>query len=150
MRIAISSTVVSVLLLANFKTFVYVAGVLSGNIISSPSPNRTEALALQSTPEHPVLVDEFVSRYVFEYRIPKQFVYWPFSAPFPLELATDTVLLPGDIYLLGPLNVDRLNKLNLTHMPQPMWGLWKSRWSFYCEPRRAFIIPVKDIADTTP
>lgn len=144
-KVALSTLVIAALLLANFKTFVNIAGRLSGNIISAPSPNRDEALALKFTPEHPVLVDEFVSRYVFDYRLPKQFIYWPFSAPYPLELATDTTLLPDDIYLLGPLNVDRLNNLNLTHIPQPMWGLWKKRWSFYQEPQRAYIIPVKSL-----
>ncbi len=146
-RIAISSLVIAVLLFANFKTFVNIAGILSGNITSAPSSNRAEVLAMRSSPRHPVLVDEFVARYIFDYRIPEQFIYWPFSAPYPLELATDTALLPDDIYLLGPLNVDRLNKLNLTHMPQPMWGIWKKRWSFYREPQGVYIIAVKDLTN---
>lgn len=146
-KVALPSLVVATLLLANFKSFVNIAGRLSGNIITAPSPNRAEALALRFTPEHPILVDEFVARYVFDYRIPKQFIYWPFSAPFPLELAIDTPLLPDDIYLLGPLNVDRLNKLNLTHIPQPMWGLLKKRWSFYREPQSVYILPVKSMTN---
>ncbi len=147
-KTAIPLLVLAALLLGNLRTFVNIGGILSGNINSAPSPNRAEALALKSTPDHPILLDESTARYVFDYRIPKGFIYWPFAAPFPMELATETTLLPGDTYLLGPWNVERLNQLGLIQMPQPKWGLWKERWSFYREPEKAYIIPVSSLTNT--
>jgi hypothetical protein len=146
-KLAVCLLVTMTLLLANSKTFINVAGILSGAIKSDNCVHYDEARAVRSTKEHPVLVDEFVARYVFNYRIPAGCIYWPFSAPFPAELPTETKLLAEDVYLLGPLNVDKLNQLCLLNKPQPMWGLWQRRWSFYKHPRDVFIIRVKDLPE---
>ena len=44
---------VTTLLLANFRTFINIAGVLTGQIDSRPSLNLAEVHRLESTPEHP-------------------------------------------------------------------------------------------------
>jgi hypothetical protein len=144
-RSAIPALLVAILVLANARPLVNVAGILTGNIRARPGDRRSEALAMRSTAEHPVLVDEFVARYAFDYRIPAGFLYWPFSAPFPAERAIDVAIRPEDVYLLGPLNVDTLNQKHFTNLPQPVWGMGLRRWSFYREPCQVYIIPAKDL-----
>ena len=59
---ALAAVVIGSLLLANIRTFVDLAGILSGNVDSKPSPIAAEIRALPCTPEHPLLIDEPVVR----------------------------------------------------------------------------------------
>lgn len=138
-----------VILFANIKMLLNIAGIVSGNIITDTGVSQEEALALRSTTEHPVLVDEFAARYVYDYRIPSGFIYWPFSVPFPVKEPVETKLYPEDVYVLGPLYVDRLVDRYLFKMPpRPMWGFWQKRWSFYRHPRAVYVIPANEIMES--
>lgn len=133
------------LLLANVKTFVNLAGIITGNIDSKLSPNAGAIRALHSTAQHPLLIDEPVARYVFEYRLPTGALDWPFSAPFPKQLPFETNLLPGDIFLLGPLWAERLTDKGLARESPAMWSpLPLRQWAFYRHPREVYVITAAD------
>jgi hypothetical protein len=130
------------LLLANFKTFVNLAGIFTGNIDSKSSANAEKIRELGTNAQYPLLIDEPVARYVFDYRLPVNALDWPFSAPFPKQLPFETNLLPGDIYLLGPLWAERLTDKELAKESPAMWSpLPLRQWAFYRHPREAYILP---------
>jgi hypothetical protein len=136
------------LLLANCKSLMNVAGILSGEIQSDRGGQFAEAVKLRSTPEHCVLVDCAVARYVFDYRIPRGFIDFPFSAPFPGESVTD-FFQRQDVYVVSSENIDYLKEnTRLDFPPLPNWSLlglarWSSSWSFDKHPCSAFVIPAE-------
>jgi len=146
--LVVSAVVVASLLVANVKFLINLAGIASGGIESRHDYGKTEAAAIVSTPGHPALLDEATARYVFDYRIPKGFIYWPFSAPFLGELPMDTPLRPGDVYILGPNSAEQLHSRQLTDVEPPKWGLKTRRWAFYRHPREAYVFRVDDILKT--
>jgi hypothetical protein len=78
---------------------------------------------------------------VFGYRLPAGALNWEFSAPFPQQTATDTTLLPGDVYLLGPLSADLFSQKGFGSATPEMWTpLPLLRWGFYQHPRDAYIL----------
>jgi len=144
-RNAIIVMVAGSLLLANIKTFVNIAGILTGKVDSKPSANLAEISALRSTTEHPLLIDEPVARYVFDYRLPAGALDWTFSAPFPKQLAFETDLQRGDIFLLGPLWAQRLSDKGLAKESPEMWAPLPSRqWAFFRHPRDVYLIRAAD------
>ena len=101
---------------------------------------------MRATPEHAVLVDQFTARYVFDYRIPEGFIYYPYAMPFPNSMAIlPRSLLPGDICILSPTSVENLNHEHLVDLPVPVWNLGLKRWSFYREPREVYIIHANEL-----
>lgn len=144
--VALASALAVVALLANFKTFMHVTGIVSGEIKSTPGRRLGEARVMRVTPEHTVLVDQFTARYVFDYRIPEGFIYYPYAMTFPNSVAIlPQSLLPGDICLLGPTSVENLNHDHLLDLPVPVWSLGLKRWSFFREPREVYIIHANEL-----
>jgi hypothetical protein len=142
---ALTAMVVGSLLLANIKTFINLAGILSGNVDSKPAANAAEIRALPCTPEHPLLIDEPVVRYVFDYRLPPGALAWTFSAPFPLQLPLETNLLSGDTFLLGPMWADRLMDMGLANAHPELWNpVGSKKWGFYRHQREAYVIRAAD------
>jgi hypothetical protein len=137
--------IASVMIAANSALIVEQIGILTGNIQYRPPRNREEILALQSTPQHPLLVDASVARYVFDYRLPPGFIDYEFSAPFPAFVATDTKMRPEDTYLLGPGRVLLLNGDIHTTYPLEYWSPFRGRGpSYFKNPCEAFVIPARD------
>jgi hypothetical protein len=140
--------IVSLVLFANSSRIIEVFGIMSGKIDTRPPANRAEVLAVQSTKEHPVLVDPHVSRYVFDYKIPPGFIDFDFAAPFPGFAATTTKLREGDVFLLGPSAVQIFDKATHSHHPVGTWNvLGFKNWTFYRNPRQAYIIPAIKLSD---
>jgi MFS family permease len=139
--------VIGALSVANIKTLLNIAGIVAGTISRQPGQLRTEALSLRPLPNRPVLVDESVARYVFDYRLPPGTVYWPFAAPFPMMLPIDVAIAEDDVYLLGPNSVDILRNSGLLDTDPAKWVVLLKRWSFYRHPREVYIIPAGDCAE---
>ena len=131
-----------VLLLLNIGLFANVVGILSGRIQGKPSQPSLPAI----TSGHAVLVDCVAARYYFNYRIPKDYVDFTFSLPFPYETPIEGTR-PTDIYLIGPENLDLLkDKGGLDYQPMEKWsplgtGKRTSKLSFYKDPQQVFMIP---------
>ena len=144
LRVVVQALLVAVLLIANSRNLVQGFGIITGQIDTEQGSRRSDALALRSTTEHPVLIDVSVARYVFDYRIPKGFLDWDAAAPYPLTMAVQTNLRAGDIYLVGPSSVDLMNNYTYLNQPVPRWSPLKlNRWAFHRNPRRIFIIPAE-------
>jgi hypothetical protein len=134
-----------VLLLANGKSLMNAAGILSGEIQSDRGGQYAEAKRLGSTPEHPVLVDDLAARYAFDYKIPRGFIDFRFSAPFPGKGVSE-FFQRQDVYVVSYAGVDYLTGCTLLDFPPPpRWSpLALARWSFDRHPCSVFIIPAKD------
>jgi hypothetical protein len=137
-----------VLLLANGKSLMNTVGILTGEVQNDRGGQFAEAVKLRSTPEHPVLVDEAVARYVFDYRIPRGFFDFEFSAPFPGTRLPD-FFQQQDVYVVSPRGVSFLKiHTRLDFPPLPNWSLlglarWSSNWSFDKHPCSVFVIPAE-------
>jgi hypothetical protein len=149
-RIVLSSLVCAILVAANGKDLVNILGILSGRIQLDVG-NRREALALRSTPEHPLLIDAWVARYVFDYRLPPGCIDWSFSAPFPSSNEGAIVLRLGDIYLLGWYSVHYLGDRGCLDLPTPKWvPLGLRRWYYEQQPCRPYLIHPEDCKPPRP
>jgi hypothetical protein len=139
-----------VLLLATGKGLMNVAGMLSGEIQNDRGGQYVEAMRLRSTPEHPVLVDCAVARYIYDYKIPRGFLDFGFSAPFP-GLGVADFFQRQDVYVVSPENADYLKLwTRLDFPPMPQWsplGVSRlpllGRWTLYKYSCSGFIIPAE-------
>jgi hypothetical protein len=144
--VILASVLTVVALFANFKTMMHITGIVSGQIKSTPGGRLSEAKAMRATPEHAILVDQFTARYVFDYRIPEGFIYYPYAMPFPNSMAVlPQSLLPGDICILSPTSVENLNQGHLLDLPVTVWNPGLKRWSFYREPREVYIVRANEL-----
>lgn len=144
-RRMVAGIVVLALLAANSRPLIGVVGQITGAIDRDTGPTIAEARAIQSTPDHPVLIDVATARYVFDYRLPAGVLDWSFAAPFPGELAIESPLRASDIFVLGPTSVDTLAARHMIDLSTPKWtpaGL--RRWSYQRYPRRPYIIRAED------
>jgi len=126
---------------ANIGMLATVWGLLGGKIKSDRGPEAGVASDARSTPEHPVLVDSWVARYLFDYKIPAGILDIQFAAPFPKSHIVGQ-MRAGDIYLVGPENVDVIKKATLLDLSPAAWipfGL-PNRY-FYRYPCQVFVIP---------
>jgi hypothetical protein len=142
----------AVFCLANLRTFVNVVGIQTGRINSDLGEQPDQALALRSTPEHPVLISGDVARYLFNYHIPPGFIDLGFSTPFPGSFVTTADLRPDDIYLIGTPGVGGLERdTYLPHYPKQLWNpVGLELLSFDRHPRRVFIITGEDCHGLRP
>jgi hypothetical protein len=139
-----------VLLLSNGKSLMGVVGVLGGKIQNDRGNQFAEALRLRSTPDHPVLVDCAVARYVYDYKIPRDFLDFAFSAPLP-GVGVEDYFQRQDIYVVSPENVDYLKFwTRLDYPPMPQWSFcgasrlpFLGRWVLYKHPCSVFVIPAE-------
>jgi hypothetical protein len=128
--------------LASFKTGLNVLGILTGQIKADMGELRDQALTLRPTPEHPLLIDTTVARYLYDYRIPAGCIDIGFAAPFPDEFVTTADLRLDDIYLTGTGIMLGLQRD--TYLPPTPVEYWNpvhfSFWSFDRYPRKIVII----------
>ena len=149
-KIILPAALSLVLLVAAGKCLMNVAGVLGGEIQKDRGVQYAEALQLRSTPEHPVLVDFALARYVYDYRIPPGFLAFEFSAPFP-GVGVKDYFQVRDIYVVSPESVDYLNRWTKLDVPwMPQWSFCNvarlpllSRWTLYQHPCSVNIIPAE-------
>ena len=142
----IHALVTVVLLLANSRNFICVAGVLGGKIKLDQGDQLAAARQIKATPEHPVLVDSFTARYVFSYHLAPDFLDFYFSARFPLTLPTDVPLRPGDTYLVGPDSVNWLDEKTHFNRFVPVWKPLGNRKTFIEYPRWTYLIHPDDLS----
>jgi hypothetical protein len=150
-KVCLPAALFLVLFVASGKSLMNVAGIFYGDISSGRGGQYEEALQLHSTPEHPVLVDFSVARYVYDYKIPAGFLDFEFSAPFPGIGVTD-YFQHQDIYVVSPENVDNLKcwtRLDVPRMQE--WSFcgvsrlpFLGRWTLYRHPGEAFVIPAEN------
>jgi hypothetical protein len=126
---------------ANAGMLATIWGMAGGKIKSDRGPEAGVAFDARSAPEHAVLVDSWVARYIFDYKIPAGMLDIQFAAPFPKSHIVGQ-MRAGDIYLVGPDNVDVLKRATLLDVGVAAWipfGL-PNRF-FYRYPCQAFVIP---------
>jgi hypothetical protein len=129
---------------ANISMLATAWGMLGGKIKSDRGPEAGVAFDARSTPEHPVLVDSWVARYIFDYKIPAGLLDIQFAAPFPKSHIVGQ-MRAGDIYLVGPENVAVLKKETLLDLGVAAWipfGL--PHRFFYRYPCQVFVIPAEN------
>jgi hypothetical protein len=131
----------TVLALANVRPIVEIAAGLSGAIVSGQSGNYPEALAIQPTPAHPLLVDSSSARYLYDYRLPEGALDFQFSARFPGVDATMDPLRPEDVYVVGALGMARLEEQRWCppHL-RTIRPLGSFTGAFPTHPRQVFIV----------
>jgi hypothetical protein len=134
---------------ANTKVVLEVIGILSGNIRRQLSAENQVAAGLKSTPDHPVLVDCWAARYVFDYRIPEGHLNFEFSSAYPGTGVKDG-FFPGDIYVVGAEKTDELDRITYLERPVPRWSPVGRRWSYYRDSRAIFIIPAETCKGLRP
>ena len=144
-------TIAGVVLLSLARPLMNVAGLLGGAITYDLGEQRQAALALRATPGHPVLVDAFVARRLFDYKVPEGFLDIFFSPPFPYMFITGG-LTAGDIFLVGdPVLEDLRHDTFLEADPPPRWNpLNARRWSFERSPYRIHIVSAEQCKATRP
>lgn len=120
-------------------------GILTGKIQCRPPENRAAILALDSTKEHPIILDSGTARYVYDYKLPPNALDFGFAAPFPGFVPFDTKLRPDDIFVIGPGKTSLLNNQIHTSYPVEYWSPFslKDR-SYFKNPCEAFVIPARD------
>jgi heme/copper-type cytochrome/quinol oxidase subunit 2 len=156
---AITLQVVIFLVLAviNRKDFAQCWGKISGNILPDQGAQFAAAKNLQSTPEHPLLVDGWVARYVYDYRLPKDAVdaewcvRFPGAGPGSYRLPNDSSpqLRKGDIFVVGNYMRRSLEIYTyLDPLPPPKWNAFGlPQLAFEKYPRWVYIIPSEDCKD---
>ena len=151
--VVIQAVFAAMLLFANRKVLANVYGLASGNIVLHEDDNRNRELrTLQSTPEHPLLVDAAAARYVFDYRMPQNAVDLGFAAPFPGgipgELSADE-LRPNDVFMTGSATSSILVSRTYLQLTIPKWSFF-GRFQFDVFPRRVYVISAADIKGPRP
>ena len=145
-KVAVQAGLTIVLFAACRVTIIQMIGVVSGRIEFSPGPHRAEALAMRSVPGHKVVVDSWVVRSVFGYRLPPDFAAFEFCHRIDGSFADDS-LSQGDIYLVAPWDVRVLEEMTHLQIPESSLPMWTPfgvlRWSMMEYPCRVFIIPAE-------
>jgi hypothetical protein len=129
----------------NGTKLIEVYGILTGKIHCQPPENRATILALDSTKEHPVILDSSTARYIYDYKLPPNALDFGFAAPFPGFLPIDTKLRPDDIFVIGPSKTSLLNAEIHTSYPVEYWSVFRLKGrSYFKNPCEAFVIPARD------
>ncbi len=143
-KILLPAAVMIALLVGNRRLGANCFGLVSGRIGRDKGEMFQTALAMRPTPEHPLLLDGEVARYIFDYRIPEGALDLSFGAAFPGSIPGDrnrSELRKEDIFLAGPETVSLLTRITYLEEPTPKWfafGLGALKFEQY--PRRVYII----------
>ncbi len=124
------------------------------NISTELGEQRESALALRPTPEHPLLLDGAMARYVFDYRIPEGALDLEFGTKFPGTFPGDldsAELRKGDIFLAGAETVSLLANITCLEQATPKWSAFGlGALTFEKYPRRVYIIPAESCKGPRP
>jgi hypothetical protein len=144
-RMALMAVMIPVFLAANSAILVEAASTLRGDVQTDLGPQGETARALVSTPDHPLLVDMWVARYLYDYRLPAGCIDLEFGARFPAFHATQEELRPGDIYLVGPQSLRVM--MRWTHLnhdaPEEFYAL-RHRWKLFRHPREVYVVAAEE------
>jgi hypothetical protein len=151
---ALQLAIALMLLVINRKILVQGWGVLSGNIEKDRGGQLNTVLSLQPTAEHPILLDGWVARYVYDYRLPRGALDLVSGTRFPgfspgtyrLPESYGPQIRPGDIYVVGNYMVANLERYTyLEHESSPTWTAFGLRaLSFDKYPAWVYIIPAEN------
>jgi hypothetical protein len=148
-KICLSIAIIAALLLANRKDVINVAGILSGKITADLGPDQTAALAISPSSECGLLIDSWVARYLYDYRLPEGSLDLEFGAPFPGGIPGWTLLppekgpqfRPGDVFLASPRVVSVLVRYTYLEREVATWSPFGiSRLALDKDPRRIYFI----------
>lgn len=144
--------VVLALLMANRKLFANTYGIITAKINTKPSAQNAVISAMRPGPEHPLLLDSAVARYVFDYRIPTGCFDVEFGSPFPGGLPGDlnsSELRPGDVYLVGPDTVTLLKNRTSLQRDVPIWNAFGlQQFKFVKDPRAVYVVSAEDCKES--
>jgi hypothetical protein len=150
-RTALTTAIIMVLLVVNRRDFAAVGGILSRQISSDLGEEATAALAIHPSAGHGLLIDCWVARYLYDYRLPEGSVDLVFGAPFPGWLPGCTPLPPGtaefragDVFLAGPLITSHLVQCTYLERDILKWSPFGiSRLAIDRYPRHVYLIPAE-------
>ena len=149
--IALPTVMILSFVMANSSVLAEAAVSLHGDFQADPGPQGDRARALTPTPEHPLLVDMFVARYLYDYRLPKGCIDFEFGSRFPAFHTAQTELRAGDIYLVGPESIGVLKlSTHLDHNAPEEFFVIRRRWKFFRRPREVFIITAEECGGMRP
>ncbi len=132
------------ILFANIASCAQIYGTLRGKIDTDPGRRRDQAFAMRSTPDHSVLVDNQVARYLFDYRLPAGFIDARFAGLDAEDYASQGIR-EGDVVLCGPETVAAFRVYGYLRKQTAQWrplGLPKP--AFDTHPRRVYVLTSKD------
>jgi hypothetical protein len=140
----LQAALILLLVVANRVAFIDAFGVASGNIKHDTGPLQAKALAVRSAPGHTVVVDRWIARYVFGYRLPPEFAAFEFCYPIGGSFIQGS-LPKRDIYLVSAWSVLQLKETtNLRHPDPSMWKAFGvERWARPEYPCRVSVIPAE-------
>jgi hypothetical protein len=151
--IALQVVIAVTLLVVNRKVFAECWGLCTGKIDSERGGQLAAALRLKPTPEHPLLVDSWVARYVWDYRLPDGTLdlewgtRFPGASPGAYRVAANegTEVRPGDIYVIGYYLRNCLEQRTyLEPLARPQWAvLGLKKLAFERSPREVYVIPAE-------
>jgi hypothetical protein len=128
-------------LLANCEIIIIEFQRLRGKITSTRGGQEQLARDLRSTPEHPVLVDSWTARYIYNYQIPEGFLDIQAAAHYPKAHVVQQ-WFPNDIYVIGPENVNLMKRFTFLVQSVRMRSLFGLPNRQICnDPCMAFVIP---------
>jgi hypothetical protein len=143
--------IILTMLIINRKMLVQTGGILAGKIKPDRGEVLPEVFSLKPTAEHPILLDGWVARYVYDYRLPEGALDFASATKFPgmtpgfysLPASYGPQLRPGDLYVLGnEMLVNLKTYTYFEHASNPKWsfcGLKQLAFEEY--PRWVFIVP---------
>jgi len=154
---ALLAAITLLLLVIDRKILAQAWGDASGSIKADQGDELAAALRIQPTPEHPVLLDGWVARYVFDYRLPPGSLdlasgtRFPGMTPGAYKIPEDTSpqLRPEDIFVVGNYMLKSLKKYTyLEHADPPTWNAFGIKQLPYDKyPRWVYIISAKSCKD---
>ncbi|HZV36671.1 MAG TPA: hypothetical protein VFB72_18990 [Verrucomicrobiae bacterium] len=158
--IALQVCIFLILAVVNRKMAGECFGIISGHIKRDTGDQLAVAKSIRPTPEHPVLLDAWVARYVYGYRLPEGMIDAEWSVKFPgagpgsytLTKDSGPQLRKGDVYVISDYMKRCLETYTLLECTnEPVWhafGLKQLAYDPY--PCRVHIIPAEDCKDVRP
>lgn len=158
--IALQVCIFLILAVINRKIAAECWGIVSGHITRDQGEQAAAAKVIQPTPEHPLLVDAWVTRYLYDYRLPKGAldaewsVRFPGAGPGSYAVSADAgpQLRKGDVYVIGYYMRQCLETYTLLEKTtDPRWKAFGlAQLGFEPFPRRVYIIPAEECKDVRP
>jgi hypothetical protein len=133
------------LVLANGAIPAQLYGQLRGKIDADPGPARDRAFAMRPAPGHYILVDNPVARYLFDYRLPANFIDLHFGGPDAVDY-TAAGIREGDVVLGTDETIGAFRQYGFLRKRTRQWRpLGLPGLSFDAHPRRIYILTASDL-----
>ena len=135
-------------------------GIVSGHIKRDTGDELAEVKNIRPTPDHPVLLDAWVARYVYGYRLPEGMIDAEWSVKFPgagpgsyaVTKDSGPQLRKGDVYVVCDYMRHCLQTYTLLERTtDPVWNAFGlKQLSYDSYPCRVHVIPAEDCKDVRP